>query len=121
MRSTWNRMTLKTVLLHLPISLKRMVIFMKFLGLYLKTVVGIVATVGDFGFVVMVNGANLGEECEVQITRVLSTMAFGRILEGTDKVVEENIQKLKNGGKVNLGGKPSRNRYTEQVDRRNKR
>lgn len=75
-----------------------------------------IAVIGNYGFVIMVNGARLGQECEVQITRVLSTMAFGRVLGKEDKVVEKNIENLKNGKSVTLGGRVRDVRHTEQKE-----
>ena len=52
-----------------------------------------VAVVGDFGFVVMVQGAKLNKEYKIEITRVLPTMAFGRILiNANDKRLGKNLE-----------------------------
>lgn len=50
-----------------------------------------VAQVGEFGFIILVNGGVLGKNYVVQVTRVLSTMAFARII--SDKEFEDIKEK----------------------------
>lgn len=55
-----------------------------------------VAKVGDSGFIVLVNGGVLGKEHYIQITRVLSTYAFARVISN-----EEYIELLAERGEKN--------------------
>ena len=43
-----------------------------------------VGKIGNYGFIVLVNGGIINKKYKVQITRVLSTMAFARILTDTE-------------------------------------
>jgi predicted RNA-binding protein with TRAM domain len=57
-----------------------------------------VAKVGNYGFIVLVNGGVLGKTHYVQVTRMLSTYAFARVLSNEDyiKLLAEKKEELEN-------------------------
>ena len=55
-----------------------------------------VAKVGDYGFIILVNGGVLGKTHYIQVTRVLSTYAFARVITNEDYI--ELLAKSKEEG-----------------------
>lgn len=55
-----------------------------------------VAKIGKYGFIILVNGGVLGKIHYIQITRVLSTYAFARVLSDTEYVKLVSESEVKN-------------------------